>query len=612
MSELRYDNQVVVVTGGGAGLGRAYALFFASRGAKVVVNDLGGSGKGEGNDTKPADTVVSEICAAGGVAVADHHSVTSGDLIIETAIKEFGRVDVLINNAGILRDVSFRNMTQRDWDLIMDVHVRGAYKCTRAAWPYFRKQKYGRVVNTSSASGLFGNFGQTNYAAAKFALIGFTKTLALEGKKYNIFANVLAPGAGSRLTATVMTPEVLSAMSPAYVVPLVAVLVHSSNTETGSIFEAAAGHFSKIRWERSKGALFRPDDSFTAGAVVKRWRDVGDFERGRPEHASGSADMITKLEEAKKAPRGDGGEKVDFGGKVVLVTGGAAGLGKEYCTAFAALGAKVVVNDAMSTASVVEEIKKAGGEAIGVTLSVEKGEQVVKAVVDAYGRIDIIVNNAGILRDKAFSNMTDEAWESVVAVHLGGTYRVTKAAWPYMLKQKYGRIVNITSTTGIYGNFGQSNYAAAKAGILGFGRSLALEGAKYNIYVNTVAPTAGTAMTRTIMPEDVVQALRPEYVAPLVMALCSDKLSNPTGGLYEAGVGWIAKTRWQRARGADFPLDKSLTPEDVLKEFASIVNFDDGRADHPENQADGSKYSNINMAKYLKVNTARKSKPSRL
>ncbi|KAF2501515.1 Fox2 protein [Lophium mytilinum] len=521
MSELRYDNQVVVITGAGAGLGRAYALFFASRGAKVVVNDLGGSGKGEGNDTKPADAVVSEIRSAGGVAVADHHSVTSGDLIIETAIKNFGRIDVLINNAGILRDVSFRNMAQRDWDLIMEVHVKGAYKCTRAAWPYFRKQKYGRVINTSSASGLFGNFGQTNYAAAKFALVGFTETVALEGKKYNIQANVLAPGAGSRLTATVMTPEVLAAMSPVYVVPLVAVLVHSSNTETGSIFEAAAGTFSKIRWERSKGALFRPDDSFTAGAVVRMWEEIGDFEKEKPEHPSGSADMIAKLEEAKKAPRGDGDKTLDFRGKVVLVTGGAAGLGKAYCIEFAALGTKVAVNDVASTASVVEEIKKAGGEAIGVTLSVEKGEEIVKAVIEAYGRIDIIVNNAGILGDKAFSNMTDETWESVLAVHLGGTYRVTKAAWPYMLKQKYGRIVNITSTTGIYGNFGQSNYAAAKAGTLGFGRSLALEGAKYNIYINTVAPTAGTAMTRTIMPEDVVQALKPDYIAPLVVALCN-------------------------------------------------------------------------------------------
>lgn len=298
--------------------------------------------------------------------------------------------------------------------------------------------------------------------AAKFALVGFTETLALEGAKYNILANVLAPGAGSRLTATVMTPEVLAAMSPDYVVPLVAVLVHSSNTtESGSIFEAAGGHFSKIRWERSKGAYFRPDDSFTAAAVVKRWGEVVDFDAKGAEWPKTTADMMARLEEAKKAPKGETGEEMDFKGKVVLVTGGAEGLGRAYCMAFAALGAKVVINDVMSTAKVVEDVKKAGGEAVGVTLSVEKGEDVVKAAIDAYGRIDVLVNNAGILGDKAFSNMTDELWQSVLDVHLGGTYRVTKAAWPYMLKQKYGRIVNITSTTGIYGNFGQSNYAAA-------------------------------------------------------------------------------------------------------------------------------------------------------
>ncbi|GKT45518.1 peroxisomal hydratase-dehydrogenase-epimerase [Colletotrichum spaethianum] len=191
--QLRFDGQVVVVTGAGGGLGKAYATFFGSRGASVVVNDLGGSFKGEGTSTKAADVVVNEIKAAGGKAVANYDSVENGDKIIETAIQNFGRIDVLINNAGILRDISFKNMKDEDWDLIMKVHVRGSYKCARAAWPHFRKQKYGRVINTASAAGLFGSFGQCNYSAAKLAMVGFTETLAKEGAKYNILSNVIAP-----------------------------------------------------------------------------------------------------------------------------------------------------------------------------------------------------------------------------------------------------------------------------------------------------------------------------------------------------------------------------------------------------------------------------------
>jgi multifunctional beta-oxidation protein len=219
----------------------------------------------------------------------------------------------------------------------------------------------------------------------------------------------------------------------------------------------------------------------------------------------------------------------------------------------------------------------------------------VKAAIDAFGRIDILVNNAGILRDKSFANMDDNVFDLVMAVHLRGTYKCTKAAWPYFLKQKYGRIINTTSTSGIYGNFGQANYAAAKCGILGFSRALAREGAKYNIYVNTIAPNAGTNMTRTVMPEEMVQAFKPDYVAPMVALLCSDKCPDPTGGLYEVGSGWQAQTRWQRTGGVGFPIDVKLTPEAVLEMWNTIINFDDGRADHPESGQDGLKSIMANM-----------------
>jgi multifunctional beta-oxidation protein len=191
--------------------------------------------------------------------------------------------------------------------------------------------------------------------------------------------------------------------------------------------------------------------------------------------------------------------------------------------------------------------------------------------------------------------MDDKLWDQVIEVHLKGTYSVTKAAWPHMLKNKYGRIVNTTSTSGIYGNFGQANYAAAKCGILGFSRALAREGAKYNIYVNTIAPNAGTNMTRTIMPEEMVQAFKPDYVAPLVVLLSSDSCPDPTGGLFEVGSGWQTRTRWQRSGGVGFPVDVKLTPEAVLKKWDTIINFDDGRADNPESAQDGLSSIMANM-----------------
>ncbi|KAI0553342.1 hypothetical protein F4679DRAFT_530866 [Xylaria curta] len=580
--QLRYDGQVAVVTGAGGGLGKAYATFFASRGAKVVVNDLGGSFKGEGNSTKAADVVVNEIKAAGGEAVANYDSVENGEKIIETAIKAFGRIDILINNAGILRDVSFKNMKDADWDLVVKVHVKGAYKCARAAWPYFRKQKYGRVINTASAAGLFGNFGQANYSAAKLAMVGFTETLAKEGAKYNIVCNVIAPIAASRMTETVMPPEMLENLKPDWIVPLVAVLVHKSNTnENGSIFEAGGGHIAKFRWERSSGLLLKADDSYTASAIIKQWSKVSDF--SNPQYPSGVNDFVGLLEESMKLGPSPQGEKIDFTGRVALVTGGGAGIGRAYCLAFAKAGASVVVNDLVNPDTVVEEIKKMGGKAAGVKASSEDGDAVVKGAIDAFGRLDIVVNNAGILRDKAFANMDDSLWDPVMNVHLRGTYKVTKAAWPIFLKQKYGRVINTTSTSGIYGNFGQANYSAAKLAILGFSRAIALEGAKYNIYVNTIAPNAGTQMTATILPPELVQAFKPDYIAPLVLALSSDKIpETPTGGLYEVGSGWCGRTRWQRSGGVGFPLDVKLEPEEVAKNWSKITNFEDGRADNPE------------------------------
>ncbi|MBW2942240.1 SDR family oxidoreductase [Zhongshania aquimaris] len=278
MSEqIRFDNRVVIVTGAGAGLGRSHALEFARRGAKVVVNDLGGSGHGEGNCVKAAEQVVDEIIALGGIAVANCDSVEQGEAIVQTAVEHFGRVDVVINNAGILRDTSFQKMTDQDWELIHRVHTFGSYKVTHAAWPYMREQGYGRIINTASGAGIYGNFGQANYSSAKLGLYGFTRTLAIEGAPKNIKVNCIAPVAASRLTEAILPAEVIAGLKPELVTPLVVKLASEQQAETGELFEVGAGWIAKLRWERSRGVKFDPQAPLGAEAVVAAWADIIDF-----------------------------------------------------------------------------------------------------------------------------------------------------------------------------------------------------------------------------------------------------------------------------------------------------------------------------------------------
>ncbi|BBB30486.1 SDR family oxidoreductase [Neptunomonas japonica] len=278
MSSIRFDQKTVVITGAGGGLGRAYAIEFARRGARVVVNDLGGSGSGDGQSSAAADAVVEEIKALGGEAVANYDSVEEGEKIIQTAMDNFGRVDVVINNAGILRDSSFAKMSDQDWDLIQRVHLKGAYSVTKAAWPIMRKQNFGRIIFTASAAGIYGNFGQANYSAAKLGLYGLTQTLAIEGAKNNIRANCIAPIAGSRLTETIMSPAVVEALKPEAVAALVVSLCAQECEENGSLFETGAGWTAKIRWERSQGVVLEGEDAVDADKVADSLARIGDFE----------------------------------------------------------------------------------------------------------------------------------------------------------------------------------------------------------------------------------------------------------------------------------------------------------------------------------------------
>lgn len=255
--DLSYNNRVAIVTGAGGGLGRAHALELARRGALVVVNDLGGSVDGTGSSESAAQKVVDEIRAAGGVAVPNYDSVATpegGEAIVQTALDEFDRVDIVVNNAGILRDKSFHNMEPDLLDAVIDVHLKGAFNVTRPAWKLMREQAFGRIVNTSSAAGLFGNFGQSNYGAAKMGLVGLTKVLAIEGAKYDIKVNAIAPMAGTRMTTGLVGETAALAeevpkddrFAPHWVSPAVAYLVHDDCPVTGEVFSVGMGRVARV------------------------------------------------------------------------------------------------------------------------------------------------------------------------------------------------------------------------------------------------------------------------------------------------------------------------------------------------------------------------------
>jgi NAD(P)-dependent dehydrogenase (short-subunit alcohol dehydrogenase family) len=270
MTELGFDGKVAIITGAGGGLGKQHALLLASRGALVVVNDLGGAVDGTGADVGAAQLVVDEIPAAGGEAVADGNSVATpegGAAIVQAAIDAFGRVDIVVNNAGILRDKSFSNMNSELLDPVIDVHLRGAFHVTQPAWQHMREQNYGRIISTSSSSGLFGNFGQTNYGAAKMGLVGFTRVLAVEGVKYGIKANAIAPLALTRMTEPLLGP-LGEKVAPERVSPLVAYLAHESCAATGRVFSVGGGRIAEVFIGEAQG-FHSPE--LTPEIVAENW-----------------------------------------------------------------------------------------------------------------------------------------------------------------------------------------------------------------------------------------------------------------------------------------------------------------------------------------------------
>jgi NAD(P)-dependent dehydrogenase (short-subunit alcohol dehydrogenase family) len=285
MAEVRFDGRVAIVTGAGGGLGRSHALLLASRGAKVVVNDLGGTVEGTGAASAAADKVVEEIRAAGGEAVANYDGVDTwagGEAIVKTALDAFGKVDILINNAGILRDKSFMKMEEIDIDKVIAVHLKGGFNVTKAAFPVMRENNYGRIVMTTSNTGLYGNFGQANYGAAKLGLVGLMNTLKLEGARYNILVNTIAPIAGTRMTATVMPPDMVEKLKPEYVSPMVAYMCSEECTDSGIIFTAGAGYFSRAVMVEGPGIALNAQKGITIENIRDRIGDIKKLEGAQP------------------------------------------------------------------------------------------------------------------------------------------------------------------------------------------------------------------------------------------------------------------------------------------------------------------------------------------
>jgi len=279
---IRFDNRVAIVTGAGRGVGKAYALMLAERGARVVVNDLGGTGDGRGESRAPAQEVVELIKAAGGSAVADFNTVAdieSAKRIVQTALEHYGTVDILVNNAGILRDKSFRKMPLADFEQVVKVHLLGTAYVTKAAFPIMQEKRYGRIVLATSSAGLFGNFGQVNYSAAKMGIVGFMNSLKLEGQKHNILVNTVAPLAASRLGVGIFPPEIMKWMKPELVAALVVYYCSENCTVTGNITVAGLGHYAGIQLMEGQGIQFDVDQEVTPEMIEENLHHIVNMEQ---------------------------------------------------------------------------------------------------------------------------------------------------------------------------------------------------------------------------------------------------------------------------------------------------------------------------------------------
>ncbi len=296
---VRLEGRTAIITGAGAGLGREHALLFASLGAKVLVNDLGGAVTGDGADRTPADTVVDLIRERGGAAVANYDSVADTEgahRMVEQALSSFGRVDIIVNNAGILRDSSFAKMTPESFEAVLRVHLFGAFNVTHAAWPHMIAQQYGRVVFTTSAAGTNGNFGQANYGAAKLGLVGMMNCLALEGARKNVHVNCISPAAITRMTAGFELGKLAAYLGPELVSPAVAWLASEDCVQSGLILTALAGHYATLRYVETPGVQFDPVEPVTPTMIADARERIEAMAGAKPVQPGPLGDIVDHLE----------------------------------------------------------------------------------------------------------------------------------------------------------------------------------------------------------------------------------------------------------------------------------------------------------------------------
>ncbi|MCI0851600.1 MAG: SDR family oxidoreductase, partial [Chloroflexi bacterium] len=553
------EGKVAIVTGAGRGIGRGIAEELAANGARVVVNDAGVTLSGEPEPQRPAEEVVAGIKSAGGDAVLITESVATfdgGERIVQAALDSFGHLDIVVTAAGILRDRMIFNMTEEEWDAVVDVHLKGTFNVVRHAAPLFRQQRGGRVITFTSESGLTGFAGQANYGAAKSGIAGFTKVVAKDLGKYGVTANSIAPRAETRMVESI--PEDVRARlaeqglmpgageapwEPGDVAPFVAFLASDySAPVNGQVFLVYGGNVIHMTLPRRVKTIYNSSPPAT-------WEPEQLDALVRPELLG--YPRIPQVTEQPPAKR--------LAGKVAVVTGAGRGIGRGIAKLLASQGASVVVadvgaaldgagEDSTPAAKVVEEISELGGKAVASYHSVatmEGGENIVKKAMDEFGRLDIVVTAAGILRDRMVFNMTEQEWDDVLGVHLKGTFSVVQPASKIFKEQGSGRIVTFSSVSGLYGYGGQANYGAAKDAIAGFTRVVAKDLERYGVTANAISPGAHTRMTDSVPdstrnmrkgeflpPPEGTITNEPDQVAPMIAWLASDQASDVTGRIF--------------------------------------------------------------------------------
>ena len=564
---MHLKNKVAIVTGSGRGIGRGVAMFLASQGAKVVVNDPGSAADGSGEDKSPAQQTADDIVAEGGIAIANFDSVAeieSAQLLINQAVDEWGTIDILVNCAGILRDRMVFNMSKDEWDAVIQVHLYGHFNMISLASKIMRQNQWGRIINFTSNSGLLGNIGQVNYGAAKAGIAGLTRSVSKDLEKYNITVNAVSPVAETRMTADVANPDkpnkkqsIFAGMkAPEQVAPMIGYLASEEAKDiNGKIFYVQGGRVS---------IPFNPSPEHSIFASKEQW-SMEDLDDGihyvllrRKRNPVPPSDEITVAGRDSAAKPLN---KEMLKDKTILITGAAGGIGREICKDLARHGANLIINDPGSNldgsggnSKALEDLgNKLQKDNSNVLLSSHSitdwndTEKLIESSVSHFNSIDAVIHTAGILQDRMIFNMTIDEWKKVIDVHLTAYFYLAKHASMVMRKQNFGRLIGFTSSSGLMGNPGQANYAAAKAGIAGMTRCLAIDLGRNGITANAISPTAMTRMTDSV-PDSIQKNKFSEaqkasranyaasYIAPLATYLCSEQAWDINGKIfYSAG-----------------------------------------------------------------------------